>query len=88
MKIDRKKNMILLSEIQYFLNIFCNVLIMLLDAPDHCLIIGIGIGFNGVLHAVCPCKNLDFLKIFLLIEFCQIKQKVENSSCLSTHSQL
>ena len=73
MKIDRKKNMILLSEIQFFLNIFCNVLIMLLDAPEFFfmwtwsqpnLIIVIGIGFNGVLHAVCPCKNLDFFKDF------------------------
>ena len=34
---------------------------------------------------VYPSKNLDFSKIFLLIEFCQIKQKVENGSC-SRHS--
>ena len=29
----------------------------------------------------CPSKNLDFWKKILLVEFCQIKQKVENGSC-------
>ena len=36
---------------------------------------------------VCTGKSLDFLKIFLLIEICQINQKVENNqdSSVSTN---
>ena len=63
-----------------FLDIFCSVLTVLLDAPEifswgpgpnPTWLLRIGIGCNGV-----PQQKFRFFK-----DFCQIKQKVENGSC-------